>query len=124
MPSRDAWDVAFCCGSGAVFRRTCLEAIGGIPTESVTEDILSSLVMLRKGLVTRYLNERLSLGLAAESLDAFFVQRKRWCRGGIQMIYLKTGPFGPGLTLMQRLFFLPTFWAIELPSQFLGLVIP
>jgi cellulose synthase (UDP-forming) len=62
--SRDAWDVAFCCGSCSIQRRSALDAIGGVPTEIITEDLLSTLVMLRKGYRTRYLNERLSMGLA------------------------------------------------------------
>jgi cellulose synthase (UDP-forming) len=38
------------------------------------------------------------------------VQRQRWARGAIQILYLRDGPFGRGLTLMQRLLFLPTHW--------------
>ena len=77
---RDAWDCAFCCGSCSLQRREALEAIGGVPTGSITEDILSTMVLLRKGYITRYLNERLSMGLAAESLEGYFTQRTRWCR--------------------------------------------
>src|ERR1700726_620719 len=58
--SRDAGAVRFCCGSCSIARRRALEAIGGIPTESITEDLLTTLAMLNKGYKTRYLNERLS----------------------------------------------------------------
>ncbi|KAI9549827.1 hypothetical protein GHT06_007537 [Daphnia sinensis] len=44
----------------------------------------------------------LSMGLAAESIEGFFVQRERWCRGAIQSLFLRWGPLGPGLTPMQR----------------------
>jgi cellulose synthase (UDP-forming) len=111
MPARDAWDAAFCCGSNGVIRRSALAEVGGaLPTGSITEDMLLTLVMLRKGYVTRYVNETLALGLAPESTDAFFVQRARWARGAIQILYLRAGPFGPGLALRHRLFFLPTHW--------------
>ena len=111
MPSRDAWDAAFCCGSNSVIRRAALDAIGGaVPTQSITEDMLLSMALLRKGYVTRYLCERLAFGLAPETVDAFFVQRQRWARGAVQILYLASGPFGRGLTLMQRLLFLPTHW--------------
>jgi cellulose synthase (UDP-forming) len=81
MPSRDGWNAAFCCGSNSVTRRAALRAIGdALPTQSITEDMLLSLLMLRKGYITRYLCERLAFGLAPESLNAFFVQRKRWAR--------------------------------------------
>lgn len=124
MASRDAWNVAFSCGSCGILRREALDAMGGIPTESVTEDILTTLKMYRLGYITRYLNERLSSGLAPETLDAFFVQRQRWCRGGIQTLYLRAGPLGPGLTIGQRVFFLPLHWMVQQPARFLALLIP
>ncbi len=76
MPCRDAWDAAFCCGSNSVTRRTALnEAGGALPTDSITEDMLLSMELLRKGYITRYLGEHLAYGLAPESVEAFFVQR-------------------------------------------------
>ena len=55
--SRDAWDCAFCCGTCAVFRRDAIEKIGGIATESVTEDILTTVRLLPSGL-SHTLSER------------------------------------------------------------------
>jgi cellulose synthase (UDP-forming) len=82
------------------------------------------MTLLRKGYVTRYLCERLAFGLAPETVDAFFVQRQRWARGATQILYLKEGPFGPGLTLMQRLLFVPTHWlSLGLRSMF-ALMVP
>jgi cellulose synthase (UDP-forming) len=123
-PSRDAWNCAFCCGSCSVQRREAIAAVGGVPTESVTEDILSTLVLLRRGYITRYLNERLSMGLAAESLQGYFTQRARWCRGAIQTLFLRSGPLGPGLSLLQRLFFLPLDWLIQYALRLVGLAVP
>jgi cellulose synthase (UDP-forming) len=111
MPSRDAWNAAFCCGSNSVTRRAALRVVGdALPTRSITEDMLLSMTLLRKGYVTRYLCERLAFGLAPETIDAFFTQRLRWARGAIQILYLADGPFGRNLTIMQRLLFLPTHW--------------
>ena len=111
LPCRDAWDAAFWCGTNSVLRRSALAAIGGkLAEDSVTEDLMTSLALLRQGYVTRYLGETLALGLAPESMAGIFVQRIRWSRGGIQTLYLRHGPLGPGLTLRHRLFFLPTFW--------------
>jgi cellulose synthase (UDP-forming) len=125
MPSRDGWNAAFCCGSNSVTRRSALQAIGGgLPTGSITEDMLLSMAMLRKGYITRYLCERLAFGLAPETVDAFFVQRQRWARGAMQILYLPEGPFGRGLTIMQRLLFLPTHWlSLGLRSMF-ALMVP
>ncbi|WP_417250759.1 glycosyltransferase [Celeribacter sp.] len=114
MMGRDGWDAAFCCGSNSITRRTAMEAIGGgLPTGSITEDMLLTLALLRKGFVTRYLNERLAVGLAPESLSAMYVQRARWARGAIQMLYLREGPLGPGLKLRHRLMFLPLTWIVQ-----------
>jgi cellulose synthase/poly-beta-1,6-N-acetylglucosamine synthase-like glycosyltransferase len=122
-PCRDAWDFAFCCGSCSLQRREAIEAIGGVPTGSITEDIFSSLILLRQGYITRYLNERQTMGLAAESLEGYFTQRTRWCRGALQMLFLKEGPLGPGLTLLQRLFFFPLDWLVQYPVRLLGIII-
>ncbi|CAN7654854.1 glycosyltransferase [Pararhizobium sp. LjRoot255] len=124
-PSRDGWDVSFCCGSCSIARRKAVDAIGGFPTESITEDLLTTLSMLNKGYKTRYLNERLSMGLAAENLTGYFVQRERWCQGGIQTLYLHNGPLrGPGLTLFQRIMFLPMSWLVQYLVRFMVLVVP
>ncbi|ACE93632.1 putative cellulose synthase (UDP-forming) protein (plasmid) [Rhizobium etli CIAT 652] len=124
-PSRDAWDVSFCCGSCSIARRKAVDAIGGFPTESITEDLLTTLSMLNKGYKTRYLNERLSMGLAAENLTGYFVQRERWCQGGIQTLYLYNGPLrGPGLTLFQRIMFLPASWLVQYLVRFAVLLVP
>lgn len=125
MPSRDGWNAAFCCGSNSVTRRAAIRAVGdALPTGSVTEDMLLSLVMLRQGFVTRYLCERLAYGLAPESIKAFFVQRERWARGAIQLLYLPEGPLGRGLGLMHRLLFLPTHWLSQGLTTLMSIVTP
>lgn len=125
MPSRDGWNAAFCCGSNSVTRRSALRSIGdALPTESITEDMLLSLTLLRNGFVTRYLCERLAFGLAPEGLKAFFVQRRRWARGAMQILYLAAGPLGRNLTLMQRLLFLPTHWLSQGLSLLLTIIAP
>ena len=125
MPSRDAWDAAFCCGSNSVTRREALQAIGeALPTGSITEDMLLTLVLLRHGYITRYLGERLAYGLAPETIDAFFVQRQRWARGAIQIMFLKEGPIGPNLSLLHRLLFLPTHWLSQSCTTVLTVITP
>ena len=125
MPSRDGWDAAFCCGSNSVTRRSALDLAGGaLPEGSITEDMLLSLVLLRKGYITRYLCERLAYGLAPETVSAFFVQRQRWARGAIQILYLRAGPLGPGLKLIQRLLFLPTHWFTQALMTLVTLLVP
>ena len=114
MPGRDGWDASFCCGSNSVTRRSIFDEIGGgLPEGSITEDMLLTLASLRKGYITRYLDEPLAYGLAPESTAAFFVQRQRWAQGAIQILYLSHGPLGRGLKLRYRFLFLPSAWVTQ-----------
>ena len=125
MAGRDGWDCAFCCGSNSITRRSAIAEIGSrLPTDSITEDILLTLALQRRGYITRYLNEKLAIGLAPESLEAFFVQRTRWARGGLQLLFLKNGPFGSGLPLRARLLFLPMHWLTGSLMQVAGMAAP
>lgn len=125
MPSRDGWDAAFCCGSNSVTRRAAMRDAGdALATGSITEDMLLSLKLLRHGYITRYLCEHLAFGLAPESIRAFFIQRQRWARGAIQILYLPEGPLGKPLRLVHRLLFLPTHWFTQALMMILSIVTP
>lgn len=112
QPSRDAWDSAFYCGSCAILRRAALESVGGFVTETDIEDQAAAVKLLANGYKTRFLSETLSVGLSAESHAVFHDQRNRWCRGSLQLVFTSFGPFGRGLNLVQRLFFLQTSWIV------------
>jgi cellulose synthase (UDP-forming) len=124
MPCRDAWNVAFFCGTSGILRRKTVLAQGKLPSQSITEDILLSMKLLRNGYITRYLSEKLSHGLAAESIEAYTIQRQRWCRGCIQTIFLEEGPLGKDIPFLRRLFFFPFYWILHAPIKLLILVIP
>lgn len=127
QPAKDAWDVSYCCGTSFVARRAAIEHIGGYPTETITEDILLSFKLIDAGYVTRYLNEKLSNGLAPETIAEYIKQRSRWGIGAIQSLFVKVGPFGRNnLDLMHRFLFLETanYW-LSLPTFCLfGLIAP
>jgi cellulose synthase (UDP-forming) len=113
MPCKDAWGVAFCCGTSAVIRVAALEACGGMAIETVTEDMLTSLKMQEHGYRTIYLNERLSMGLAPENLQQFVSQRARWCLGTMQQIFTRWSFAGRArIGLISRLAFLDSvmYW--------------
>jgi len=95
LTSKDAWGAAFCCGTSAVIRVAALEACGGMATETVTEDMLTTFRMLEHGYRTVFLNERLSLGLAPEGLSEYISQRSRWCLGAMQQVYTRWSFAGP-----------------------------
>jgi len=104
QPSRDAWDSAFCVGTSFVVSRRAITEAGGFPTDSVCEDIHTTYLLRRSGHITRWLNERLSVGLSAEGLVEYINQRGRWCLGTMQVAMLKDGPLrGEGYSLIDRL---------------------
>jgi cellulose synthase (UDP-forming) len=103
QPAKDAWGCAFCVGTSFVARRDRLEEVGGFPDQAITEDIHLTYRLLAHGYATRWLNERLSIGLSAEGLPEYIGQRSRWCLGTIQVALLRDGPFRlRGLTFTQR----------------------
>lgn len=107
QPAKDGWDAAFCVGTSFVVRRDLINQIGGFPTGSVCEDIYTTYRLLQQGYVTRWLNERLSIGLSAEGLTEYINQRSRWCLGTVQVALLKDGPLrGRGYSLNDRLHYL------------------
>ena len=110
QPGNDLWNAAFFCGSCAVIRRDALEEIGGVPTETVTEDCHCSLRLQRRGWKTAYLRIPLASGLATERLALHIGQRMRWARGMIQILRIENPLFASGLNLWQRLcYFSATF---------------
>lgn len=128
MPAKDAWGTAFCCGTSAVIRFSSLMKIGGIPTDSVTEDYLLTLRLKEAGARTVYLNERLTLGLAPEGLKEYITQRSRWCLGFMQIVRGRSGPFSmqSRLDFVDRLSLVEAFmsWTAVYSARALGLVVP
>lgn len=126
QPARDAWDNAFCYGGTFLLRRSAAEQIGGIPEDSITEDLYSSYALKAAGYVIRYLHETLNEGLASENVGEFIVQRVRWGLGTMQCIYLKGGPFRiRGLSLLDRLFYLgPVIFYLGFFWSFFVLIAP
>ncbi|WP_418122059.1 efflux transporter outer membrane subunit [Variovorax sp. 160MFSha2.1] len=107
QPAKDAVDSAFCVGTSFIVRRDLITAAGGFPVGSVCEDIHTTYLLLRRGHVTRWLGERLSNGLSAESIVDYINQRSRWCLGTVQLALLPNGPLrGKGYSLSARLHFL------------------
>ena len=94
QPSRDGWGVAICCGTSSICRWSALRDLGGLPTESVTEDFLLTLAFQERGWKTVYLSEALSEGLAPEGLKEYVTQRARWCLGLMQIARSRFGPLG------------------------------
>ncbi len=107
QPAKDAVECAFCVGTSFVVRRSMVNEIGGFPHEALSEDMLLSYRLMERGYITRWLNEKLSVGLSAEGIPEYITQRTRWCLGTIQIGLLKDGPLWRGrFSLRQRFHYL------------------
>ena len=95
----DAWNAAFFCGSAAVVRRSHLLEVGGIATETVTEDCHTSLRLHSLGYRTIYYDKIMVAGLAPEKFSAFVGQQVRWARGMAQILRLENPLFNRKLKL-------------------------
>ncbi|UMA64389.1 glycosyltransferase [Roseivivax marinus] len=125
--SRDAWGIAFCCGTSSVCRWTALQDLGGLPTESVTEDFMLTLALQNIGWRSVYLAEPLTEGLAPEGLKEYVTQRARWCLGLMQIARSSMGPFARNnLRLRDRWSVIDSvfYWMTTFPFRVAAIVFP
>jgi cellulose synthase (UDP-forming) len=122
---RDRHNSAFFAGSCGLFRRRVLVEIGGFRTETVTEDIHTSMVIHARGYRSCYLNKVLAVGLMPETFESSMKQRIRWAMGHVQ-IFFQTNPFTMrGLTLAQRLgYFASIFYFLHGVPRIVCLIAP
>ncbi|MBN2143552.1 MAG: glycosyltransferase [Candidatus Aureabacteria bacterium] len=100
---RDYFNAILCYGTCYVVRRTAIEKIKGIPTETLSEDWATSIKLQGSNYKTYALNEILGAGAVAESMSEFLKQRIRWTQGTLQSLFSSTNPLThKGLSLMQR----------------------
>jgi cellulose synthase (UDP-forming) len=74
------------CGSTAVLRVSALREVGGIATDTITEDTHTTLKLIRAGWRTAYQHQTLAVGLAPETPEQYLVQRRRRGLGAMQLI--------------------------------------
>ena len=121
QPIKDGAGSVVCAGTSFIARRKALKDIGYFATESVSEDYFTGIRLSSRGYELVYLDEKLSAGLAAESIGAHIEQRLRWVRGTLQAFFIKSNPLTiPGLNLWQRLAHLEGLlhWFTCLPRLF------
>jgi cellulose synthase (UDP-forming) len=108
----DFWNSAFFCGSAAVMRRSCLQKVGGIVGETITEDAETALTLHSLGYNSAYIERPMVSGLSPETLGGFITQRIRWAQGMIQIFLLKNPLVIRGLSFPQRLCYFSSsfFW--------------
>lgn len=103
QPGKNNINASFWCGSPSVVRRTALLSIGGVATESITEDFLTSIKLNSNGWNIKFHHEVLAFGIAPQTLFAFTVQRLRWAQGSMKILKSRYNPLvARNLTLKQR----------------------
>ena len=100
---KDGHDAMFCCGTNVVFRRDALDAVGGFPETSLTEDFELSVRLHERGWRSAYVPEVLASGLGPEDMASYVGQQHRWARGCLSAI---GGVLRARLPLRQRIQYL------------------
>ncbi|KQO81699.1 glycosyl transferase family 2 [Frigoribacterium sp. Leaf263] len=103
QPGRNRFNAAFCVGTNVVFRRTAVDSVGGIDTDSKSEDVWTSLHLHEAGWRSIYIPLTLAIGDAPETIEAYSKQQLRWATGGFEIL-LRHNPLSPrrNLTMDQR----------------------
>jgi cellulose synthase (UDP-forming) len=111
-PGKAAHNSAFICGTNFLMRAEAIDSIGGIPTQSITEDFAASIRMAANWRSV-YFTGILAVGLGPLDLASFFKQQDRWARGTLNIMWdhwrdlLLPAPKGKkGLTAQQRAHYL------------------
>jgi len=125
QPGRNRFNAAFCVGTNVLFRRTAIEDVDGMYTESKSEDVWTSIRLHERGWRSIYIPDVLAVGEAPESIEAYAKQQLRWATGGFE-IMLTHNPLSPRRTLTtdQRIqyFVTGTFYLTGIAPMILLLV--
>ncbi len=74
------------CGSTSLLRVSALRQVGGVATETITEDMHTGLKLIRAGWKTVYHHQTLAVGLAPSTPDQYLLQRRRRGLGATQIL--------------------------------------
>jgi cellulose synthase (UDP-forming) len=127
QPGRNSFNAAFCVGTNVVFRRAAIDEVGGIYTDSKSEDVWTSLMLHERGWRSIYIPVTLAVGDAPETIEDYTKQQMRWASGGFEIL-LTHNPFNPRrrLTVDQRIqyFITATHYLVGIVPIILLLVPP
>ena len=84
-PGKAALNANFLCGTNFLVRASALDEIGGLPTDSLTEDFAAS-VLLHARWRSIYLPGVLATGLGPMDLTSYFSQQQRWAMGTFEVV--------------------------------------
>jgi len=105
---KNKFNASFCVGTNVVFRRSAIEAVGGVHQKSKSEDIWTSLYLHEMGYKSIYIPTLLAVGKTPENLMAYSKQQLRWATGSFEVFLRKNPLFIKKLSVDQRLQYLTT----------------
>lgn len=123
QPGKDRYDAAFYCGSPGILRRSALSEIGGFATETITEDMHTSIKLQKKGWRTIYQNRTVARGLAPQTFSSFATQWQRWGHGAMQVLRSEKPFTTKGLSFAQKLAYFSSFYFYWMSFQKLAFVV-
>ena len=86
QPGRNRFNAAFCVGTNVVFRRAAIDDVGGMYTDSKSEDVWTSLHLHERGWRSVYIPTTLAVGDTPETIEAYSKQQLRWATGGFEIL--------------------------------------
>jgi cellulose synthase (UDP-forming) len=109
QPGRNRFNAAFCVGTNVIFRRAAIDQIGGMYSDSKSEDVWTSIHLHERGWRSIYIPTTLAIGDTPETIEAYTKQQLRWATGGFEILFTHN-PLSRKrrLTLDQRLQYLVT----------------
>ncbi|KAL9039543.1 MAG: hypothetical protein Q9214_004834 [Letrouitia sp. 1 TL-2023] len=91
-PLKHCTNSAWCTGSGWVARRSAVDQLGGVPEESINDDILLSVFLRATSWNIVYVHEPVQWGMVPSTLASHIKQQKRWCAGVVSTAALWWNP--------------------------------
>lgn len=113
---RQNWHGSFFVGSGAVFRRSAIAELNGFKLMSITEDIHTSQHLHARGWTSVFVDKDLAVGLTAENVASYLVQRRRWMLGCLQIFFKDNPLLCRGLSLRHRLGYFASLYYFFFPA--------
>ncbi|KAK9803902.1 hypothetical protein WJX72_003331 [[Myrmecia] bisecta] len=89
LPGMDAWDNASCTGTNFVMRAKAGSDANWFPTWTLGEDMALALEIQKAGWKGSYVKEYLAVGEVPENVRNAYMQKSRWCKGGVQITFSK-----------------------------------
>jgi cellulose synthase (UDP-forming) len=96
-------NAAISCGSGVLYARRCLKAIGGFSEWNLVEDLHTSYKLHSAGYRSIYVTQPYTQGHAPSDISQVYKQRGTWALDTLRLFFWQNPLLRKGLSLRQRL---------------------